>query len=346
MAKGESLVSPSAKNVHDVVTAMCAKPGRSFRKQSHAEPLHALLSSSDVTREVADFFVEATTLTAAFTGVRTTESMDALAKLCQIRSPVVDNLLHCIAQMSDTEQTTAVMDATGPRAQEASSSTVAVSFEAQRRMARQELERRGSPAYGIRHYRNISERLIEIEVLGENRDPQAVSRLGLFFESGDAKEKRAVIQALGAIGDPGSAARLMEIFLEAKDEKTRRAAVRGLVDCKTEESQSPLFASTLLGCLTDADSSVREVALQWLKRSKDAYRRLPETRLADSRQLLVAMLQDADLNVRYLAVDSLGEVGAADDIVPLEECAKRLKPAAVPRVKEAIKRIKQRAASS
>jgi hypothetical protein len=76
--------------------------------------------------------------------------MDALEKLCTIKGAVVDNLLHCIAEMSDAEQTTNLIDMTGKIG--SSSRTSKVSFAAQRYMARAELARRGSPKYDPRHY--------------------------------------------------------------------------------------------------------------------------------------------------------------------------------------------------
>ena len=149
-ARISATVGSLATKVHEVVTAMCASPGRSFNKKAHAAPLYDLLPRSQIPEDVAELFVEATTFTAAFTGVRTTESMDALKKLCTIEGAVVDNLLHCITTMSDAEQTTELIDMSGKLG--SSSRTSEVSFESQRNMARAELERRGSPEYDARHY--------------------------------------------------------------------------------------------------------------------------------------------------------------------------------------------------
>lgn len=143
-------ISPVAAKLHEVITAMCANPGRSFNKGAHAAPLYEILPKSKIPKDVADLFVEVTTFTAAFTGVRTTESMDALKKLCTIKGAVVDNLLHCVAKMSDAEQTMNVIDTTGTFG--SGSRTSKVSFESQRNMARAELTTRGSPTYAVRHY--------------------------------------------------------------------------------------------------------------------------------------------------------------------------------------------------
>lgn len=143
-------ISPVAAKLHEVITAMCASPGRSFSKGAHAAPLYELLPTSKIPKDVTDLFVEVTTFTAAFTGVRTTESMDALKKLFTIKVAVVDNLLHCIVKMSDSEQTTNVIDTTGTFG--SGSRTSKVSFKSQRNIARAELAKRGSPKYDARHY--------------------------------------------------------------------------------------------------------------------------------------------------------------------------------------------------
>jgi len=145
-------VSPVAVRLDKVINAMCAKPGRSFSKKAHASPLYELLPASQITKEVADLFVEATTFTAAFTGARTNESVDALRRLCNVKGPEVDNLLHCITEMSDADHIVEVLDATGPNVVVSSSQSSRVSFEVQREMARAELGRRGSPKYDVSCY--------------------------------------------------------------------------------------------------------------------------------------------------------------------------------------------------
>jgi hypothetical protein len=149
-AKITATVGSLADKLHEVVTTMCKNPGRSFNKKSHAAPLLELLSRSQIPKDVAELFVEATTFTAAFTEVRTTESLKALKRLCTIEGPVVDNLLHCIANMSDAEQTVNMIDMSGTSG--SSNRTYQVSFEPQRNIARTELARRGSPGYDPRHY--------------------------------------------------------------------------------------------------------------------------------------------------------------------------------------------------
>jgi hypothetical protein len=139
-------ISPVAAKLHEVITAMCVSPGRSFGKGSHAAPLYELIPSSKIPKNVADLFVDVTTITAAMTGVRTTESMNALKTLCTIKGTVVNN----IASMHDAEHTTAVMDFTGRGG--SGDQITKVSFEAQRNMARAELTRRGSPNYDARYY--------------------------------------------------------------------------------------------------------------------------------------------------------------------------------------------------
>lgn len=139
-----------SKKIHEIISHMCQNPGRSFNKEEHSAPLYNILPSSKIPKEVAALFVEATTFTAAFTGVRTTESMKALKKLCKIKGAIVDNMLHCIAKMSDTEQTIQKFDMTGMIG--SGSQTTEVSFEPQRILALTELKKRGSPKYDIKHY--------------------------------------------------------------------------------------------------------------------------------------------------------------------------------------------------
>lgn len=346
MPEATSSVSPTALRLHEVITSMCAHPRPSFRKKEHAASLYRLLPNSHIPKQVAELFVEVTAYTAAFTEIRFAESKAALEQLCQVRSPVVDNLLHAIAQMGDAEHTLVAIDATGPSPR-TGKQTTHVSFEPQRQKARDELKKRGQPAYDAKHYYDVSERIIAIEVLAGSRDPQAVPRLVEFFHAGDAKEKRAAINALAKISDAPAAAHLQEIFAAQKDAKTRRATFRALAGCKMDESQTAALAPTMLSCLTDPDASIREVALGWLKASPGSWRRAAsEIQITETRQRLLSMLQEADLNVRYHAIDTLGEIGLTEDIGSLEACAKLLKPAAIPRVKEAIKRIKQRSVSS
>jgi hypothetical protein len=131
---------------------MCAEPGRSFNKSKRAAPLFDLLPVSQISKDVANLFVDATTMTASFAGARTDESMAALRKLCEIKSPVVDNLLHNISSLPDTQHKISFVDATGATAVVSSEQSTAVSFAAQREMARAELKRRGMPKYNPGHY--------------------------------------------------------------------------------------------------------------------------------------------------------------------------------------------------
>jgi len=146
-------LSPSEKELvetelHDVITNMCANPGRSYSEEEHAEPLYKLLPKSNITKDVAKLFVKITTFTAAFTGIRMDQSMGALRKLCKLKGKIIDNLLHCIADMSDTEQTiTTMVFGSG-----SNNKTSKVSFEEQRNMAQTELKKRGSPEYNPKFY--------------------------------------------------------------------------------------------------------------------------------------------------------------------------------------------------
>lgn len=65
---------------------------------------------------------------------------------------MVDNLLHCVAKISDADHKVEVLDATGPNVVVSDSQTSRVSFEVQREMARAALRRRGSPKYDVSCY--------------------------------------------------------------------------------------------------------------------------------------------------------------------------------------------------
>jgi len=149
-AKIRATVGSLADKLHDVVTTMCKNPGRSFNKESHASLLYELLPKSAIPKVVAKLFVESTTFTAAFTDMLTTESLEALKELCTIEGPVVNNLLHCIASMSDAEQSVSIIDMSGSLG--SSNRTHLVSFEPQRNIARAELARRGKPRYDPTRY--------------------------------------------------------------------------------------------------------------------------------------------------------------------------------------------------
>src|SRR5512147_527617 len=91
-------VPPEATKMHEVITAMCAKPGPTNDKSSRSASFYALLPTSSIPKDVADLFVDVTTFTTVFMmGPDLRDSMAALEKLCTIKGKVVNNLLHCIA---------------------------------------------------------------------------------------------------------------------------------------------------------------------------------------------------------------------------------------------------------
>ena len=168
-----------------------------------------------------------------------------------------------------------------------------------------------------------------------------------FSETADAKEKRVRIDELGRIGNAKAASSLHHFFVRENDVKHRRAALHALSKCKIEESQTQLIALTLFECLIDPDTAIRETAVQWLKKPGISWPFAPDTtQLVEIRARLRSWLRDPDVNVRYHAINSLAVIGLPNDISFLEECAKDLKPSAVPRVNEAINKIRWRSRAS
>jgi HEAT repeat protein len=244
--------------------------------------------------------------------------------------------------MGDGQYERVVMDATGPGVQK-TGQTFQASFQSQRERARSELRKRGSPAYDIRHYFDVSESIIAPELLGESGEAQAVPRImELHRIATDAKEKRAAVNALARIADPQAVEQLQRMFREETDAKTRRTTLRALA-ANEAVTQVHSVVATMLQCLGDSDAAVRDESLKWLTRQPDSWRETaPNSVLAETRLALLRLLGDPDVSVGYHAIAALGVIGVADDIDALESRRKDLKPAAIPRLTEAIKRIRSR----
>jgi HEAT repeat protein len=191
---------------------------------------------------------------------------------------------------------------------------------------------------------DISERIAALEALGEIGGTRAAALIVKFLGSSDRKEKQVAINALAKSGSEVGVGQLLEIFATEKDSKIRKAAIRAISSCKTKNSElAASIAALMVQSLSDSDLTVRDCALQWLKNTDGSLlKSIPELQITEARQKMIHLLEDQDINVRYHAIDALGEIGSADEISALETCAKTLKPGAVPRVKSAIKKIKQR----
>jgi hypothetical protein len=191
---------------------------------------------------------------------------------------------------------------------------------------------------------NLSERITTLEALGEIGGVPAASLIVKFLDSPDGKEKQVAINALAKSGMQVGAEQVLNIFASEKDRKIRRAAARAISAYKTQNNElAGKIANLMVQSLSDDDATVRECALQWLKDADGSFlESVPNLQTIQARQKMIHLLGDQDINVRYHAIDTLGEIGTPDDISALEASLKTLKPSAVPRVKEAIKKIKQR----
>jgi len=138
----------TSEKVNKVIIDMCADPGRQFSKDAHAERLNSIIQKTKIPKIVADLFIDVTMMSTPFTGAHSKDSFLALQKLVKEKGNIVDNLLHCVAKMKDSEQNLTVIDFNkGP-----STKTTKVSFKKQRALAKGELEKRGKPAYNADYY--------------------------------------------------------------------------------------------------------------------------------------------------------------------------------------------------
>jgi len=142
-------VAPTAEVIDQVVKDMCAEPGRQFSKGAHAQKLYGMIQNTKFPRKIADLFIDVTLISTPFSGAHSEDSLKALEKLVKKRSRIVDNLLHCIVNLKDTEHSLNVIDFT--KGSSATKKTV-VSFKKQRALAKKTLEKRNNPEYNAEYY--------------------------------------------------------------------------------------------------------------------------------------------------------------------------------------------------
>ena len=248
---GESPLEMELIKLHGVITAMCANPRPSFNKKVHAASLYALLPISRISKDVADLFVEVTTFIAALTGVRTTESMDALKKLCGVKNPVVNNLLHCIAKMSDAEHTTKVFDFTGTVG--SGDQVSKVSFESQRNTARAELAKRGSPEYDLLLYPAASS--------GQASEiPSGVEQLAPVKDRAESSTLRLADPAHPARKQLEEVTKIVDQYVQIKDTEDRPAMIVSAPTREMENAVSILDEAITL-CPDDMDLLVAKASV-------------------------------------------------------------------------------------
>jgi len=138
----------TAENIDQVIKDMCANPGRSFSKDAHAKQLFDVIVKTKFPRKVADLFIDVTLISTPFSGAHSEDSHNALKALIKEEGNIVNNLLHCITKIKDTEHSLTIMDfSKGPTTKK-----VIVSFKNQRNLAKKELEKRGNPEYNTAFY--------------------------------------------------------------------------------------------------------------------------------------------------------------------------------------------------
>lgn len=142
-------IATTAEKIDQVIKDMCANPGRSFSKDHHAQKLYDVIQGTTFPRKIADLFIDITLITAPFTGAHSKDSHEALKKLIKEDGNIVNNLLHCIMEIKDTEHSLTTMDFTSGSSTEKKTK---VSFKKQRDLAKMEIENRGNPEYNIAFY--------------------------------------------------------------------------------------------------------------------------------------------------------------------------------------------------
>lgn len=138
----------SAEVIDQVIKNICANPGRSFSRDAHAKQLLDVIQKTNFPQNVADLFVEVTLISTPFTGAHSDDSYEALKALIKEKGHIVDNLLHYLMEIKDTEHSMTIMDFTSG----VKTKKVKVSFKKQRDLAKKELEKRGNPDYDIKYY--------------------------------------------------------------------------------------------------------------------------------------------------------------------------------------------------
>ncbi|MBX7220269.1 MAG: HEAT repeat domain-containing protein [Blastocatellia bacterium] len=176
----------------------------------------------------------------------------------------------------------------------------------------------------------VAERIQATAWLGELGEPAVIPKLALLLETDDAKQRVAVVEALGHINDRTAIEPLIR-SLDDRDPAVRTAASAALLrfgiaperltsDLAAKEWQIRIEALKLLSrmgntsqipamveLLRDSEPQVRRAAVEALKSLKD-------TRAVEG---LMTALRDNDIGVRAGAAEALGEIGDARATQPL-----------------------------
>ena len=141
-------VKKITEGIDQAIRNMCSDPGRQFSKDVHAQRLFDVIKDIKFPKNIAELFINVTMMSTPFTGAHSEDSYQALLELVKEDGNIVINLLHCISKMKDSEQTLAVVNFGSG----SSTKKTKVSFEKQRSLAKDELEKRGNPEYNADYY--------------------------------------------------------------------------------------------------------------------------------------------------------------------------------------------------
>lgn len=151
-------------------------------------------------------------------------------------------------------------------------------------------------------------RAAALEVLSGYKSAEAVTAMHALAESGRPDERAIVIQALGRVGAPSSAERLL-LLADDRAWQVRRAAAEayGAYAKSNKEADTAALVGALLGMIADKEPVVRTIAAASLGRIGDG----------TATSALVGLLGDESWQVRASAVQALSKLRQKEAIEPL-----------------------------
>ncbi len=155
------------------------------------------------------------------------------------------------------------------------------------------------------HHRDAGVRRMTLRLLAEDRRSEAVPLVEMTLEDPEPEVRREAVQTLAAI-ERREAGRVMIPRLNSPHPNIRAAAAADLA--ASEDAEAAARARAVLGEMAvDADPAVRTEAARAVSRLEDD----------DSRELVVQLLYDTDLNVVRQAMRSAGHRVAAGEDTPI-----------------------------
>ena len=172
-----------------------------------------------------------------------------------------------------------------------------------------------------------------LEALGKLGDARAFATVAKHLEDADQEVRESAADALGRVGDESIVEKLVMTMVDAHS-GVRQAAARALtkIDPNWENSDRVRrLLPSIQASLKNKDTGVQSAAAGLLRRVSGS--NAPETGTAAGRSdaeqkqqtathILLALLRDADLNLRLAAVESIGQLrlaACADYLQPLRD---------------------------